>query len=310
MAVTTLMMPRALICTLGGKPQIATFALDALLQSQIGIDRLIVVHLSTADARLERAVGRVRDEMPHYGRRAPHFQSVVVREIHTPAWGASIAPAGRAIAQIDDPAAPDAIWLTFHSLVSQLKQEGYALHLCVTGGPRLIGALALSAASFLFTSQDTCWHLYTPGATRDAAGEGVLMHVPADSGTHLVPVPVPQLGMLVPGLRQAAFLTPQAILKAQMATPDDAEMVRCRGLMQALSPAERRVVQAIARGADNQDEAAHRLHITVNTLSSHTRSILRKCRAVWVLPEGGPKNLHFLREKFGVLPDAFWVELL
>ena len=50
----------ALVCSIGGKPQVATFALDVLLRQGANVKRLHVIHLSTDDPRVGRSVRRRR----------------------------------------------------------------------------------------------------------------------------------------------------------------------------------------------------------------------------------------------------------
>jgi len=138
-----------LVCSIGGKPQVATFALDALLRQGVNVKRLHAVHLSTDDPRLKRSIDILRAQFathPPYVQRGISFESVPIRPVRQ-ITDAGHPVYGKPMMRIDDQAAPDAIWMTFNGLIVRLKTEGMAVALCVMGGPRLIGLQALSAAS-------------------------------------------------------------------------------------------------------------------------------------------------------------------
>ncbi|HID51364.1 MAG TPA: hypothetical protein EYP41_04910, partial [Anaerolineae bacterium] len=50
------------ICTLGGQPQIVTFALDALLEKQIPVSELIVLHYAPENKRVQWSLARIAAE--------------------------------------------------------------------------------------------------------------------------------------------------------------------------------------------------------------------------------------------------------
>jgi len=293
--------PSALICTLGGKPQIVSFALDALRNQGTHVRRVLAVHLSLADVRVERAVGLLEAALPDGLR----LESVPIRRRMPTANGVGMT-LGAPLARIEDPAAPDAIRGTFHHLIATLKHEGYAIDLCVTGGPRLIGLQALAAASLLLGTHDHCWHLFTPAEVRAQAGEGALLHVPPEAGVHLVPVPLFALGALFPALQEAAFLAPEQWLSRASQQISADEVQRCRAVWNRLKPRQRVVLHAYAQSAGSMAEVAAQLHLSPATVNSHKSVIVAECRIAWGLDKAVRLPASFLREKFGLLPPAFW----
>ncbi len=303
--------PSALIATLGGKPQVVTFALDALLAAGVRVQRVCVVHLSAQDPRIQQSLDKLQADLRvTYGKSAPRFESVPIHAPPPAAQGTYAAIKGRPIDSIDDPAAPEAIWMTLHRLIGTLRAEGYGIHLCMTGGPRLIALQALSAATVLLTPQDRCWHLYTPPALREAAGEGEIMHVtePASAagGVSLIPVPVLPLGLFIPGLQQAALQSPDQILSAGRQWLSAQDEQRCRQVMRRLTPRQRAVLREFARPGAQAAAVAKRLHVAVTTVNSHQQVIRQECRAAWNLQPTDKVDAQFVREHFGPLPDHFW----
>jgi len=299
--------PCAFIATLGGKPQVVSFALDALLQTGAPVTRVCVVHLSARDPRIRRALEQLRaDFVAAYGERAPRLESV---PIHAPppftAQGTYAATKGPPVDSVDEPQAAQAIWMTFHRLIGTLRAEGYTIDLCVTGGPRLIALQALSAASLLLTPQDRCWHLYTPPELREAAGEGEIMHT-EPGGVRLIAVPVLPLGLFIPGLQQAALQSPDQILAAGRQWLSAQDEQRCRQVMRRLTPRQRDVLREFARPGARPDTVARRLRLQRSTVHTHQKIIRQECRNAWELSPEERVDAQFLREHFGSLPDRFW----
>lgn len=298
--------PVAMIATLGGKPQVVTFALDALFKGGIPVSRLNVVHLSASDPRVERSLSVLQTDLRRtYGARAPRFESVAVTaDPPLPARGTYGALRGRPIERIDDPAAAQAVWMTLHRLVCTLRAEGCLIHLCVTGGPRLLALQAVSVANMMLTPQDRCWHLYTPEALREAAGEGRILHEP--DSVRLIPVPLLPLGLFVPGLQQAAYQSPDQIIAAGHRWLSARDERCCGEVIERLTPRQRDVLREFARGARSVAEVARRLSVSVATVNTHKTVIFDQCRAAWGVAEGERMDFHFLREHFGMMRDEGW----
>lgn len=309
-------IPTALIATLGGKPQIVTFAVDELLRQHVALHRVCAVHLAPSDPAIQRSLSLLRNEFdsfPLYRQRAERlgiarlrFDSFTVRERPGDALASlHSAAGGRAIERIDDFAAPTAIWLTVHRLIAALKREGYAIILLVTGGPRLIGLQALSAASLLFDMHDQCLHLYTPPALRERAGRGEILHRAEDApAIRLVHVPLLPINMIAPNLQEAALASPQDVLESGKSRLSRQDRQRVRQVMGRLTPRQREVLREFARGGADSATVARRLNITPATLDSHKARIFEECRIAWELPEKKRLSHRFLYEKFGGMLDA------
>ena len=308
-----------MIATLGGKPQIITFALDELLGQGVQIRRVCAVHVAPSDPDIQRSLALVQREFEHhrpYQARAKsgqlRFDSFAIRErpsatlaqLHTSA-------SGRAIERIDDFTAPNAIWLTVHRLITALKREGFAIALLVTGGPRLIGLQAVSAASLLFEMHDQCWHLFTPPVLRDRAGRGERMHrADDDPPVSLVQVPLLPISMIAPNLQAAASLSPQDVLESRHRVVERQDIHRVRQVLGRLTPRQRDVLREFACDGADAQSVAKRLNVTVATLDTHKTRIYEECRIAWELPESKRLTHRFLREKFGEMSGDHGLDTL
>lgn len=268
---------------MGGQAQVATFALDALLDAGFACTTALVLHLSPVDPRVKRALAQLSAEFAgdQYRGRPVHFR-------HLP-----LAAQGAPLTAITGGREAEAVWAMARDLLAHLKADGQRLQLCIAGGPRLLALTLTSAAMLHCDHQDRLWHLYTPKSFIAQAREGAILHAPPEAGVRLVPVPFAPWGVYFPALRQLAQplgATPPLL------DPDTA--AKCAQAWAELTDRQRDVARALAGGALPQEAAAH-LHITLKTLDSHKTQILATCRLVWGLPEDDHLTYHFLRETFG-----------
>ena len=274
-----------LIATLGGQPQVVTFALDALLAQGKWVEEVAVVHLNSS--RYRQAFQRLAQEFPgdRYARRVCHFRGVPVRTKN------------RVLDDIRNDADAAIVWQTMHELVRTVKVSGARIHLLLTGGRRMMGLLAVSAALLQLDHGDRVWHLYTPDEVRQAADEGKIMHVAPEAGVQLMQVPVAPLGAYFPSIRELAGATPQQTLVDQTRWLDAAERQRCQQVWDQLTDRQQEVLRAFAKGLD-RSQTADALHITAKTVDSHKSRIATLCRAAWDMPDGEAVSYRFLERVF------------
>lgn len=275
-----------LLSTLGGQPQVVTFALDSLLARQEWIDEVYVLHLSPADPRVRNSLSKLAAEFPGdtYADRQCRLRAVGLQQ------------SGRPLPDLHDGSAAEATWAQVRSLIADWKGQGHRLHLCISGGRRLMGLLVTSAAALLCDHQDSLWHLYTPDEIRRRADEGAIMHLPPEAGIQLIRVPVAPWGAYFPGLRALAQ-APQSVVAAQMDWLTAGHETQCRQVWERLTERQRAALLAFARGNTPQD-VAESLHITLNTVNSHKTAILAECRIAWGLGDEDRLDYRFIRERF------------
>ncbi|GIW89785.1 MAG: histidine kinase [Pirellulaceae bacterium] len=275
-----------LIATLGGQPQVVTFALDALLARGEQITEVYLVHLSLENPRTRQALHRLQQEFldDHYAGRRCRLRR------------APIQANGQALTDIRTAADAEATWQSIRNLIAELKNEGRRLHLCLSGGRRMMALLAMSAAALLCDHQDRIWHMHTPEETLRRVKDGAVMHVTPADGVQLIPTPLAPWGAYFPALRtlaQTSMLAAQEQLRLFTALEDPA----CRRVWEQLTPRRRDVLRAFAEGK-RPDEVAAALSISLSTVNTHKTAILNECRVAWGLPEDEPLDYRFLRERF------------
>lgn len=277
-----------LVATVGGQPQVVTFVLDLLLARDTVVGEVIVIHASPQRQRIQHSLDRLAGEFRHdrYADRHCRYRTVEVRRGDAP------------LHDIHDAAGADAVWQTMHGLFSDLKAEHRTIHLSIAGGRRLLGTLAMSAATFLFGHSDRIWHVYTPRVVQQEVREGRRMHPHPDDGAQLIAVPFTPIGAHFPMLRELAQAPPNQVVAERTRWLDQQARDRCERVLANLTPRQREVLGLIAKGHTPQD-IAEELHITRATVDSHKTAILAEVRTVWGLPEEAWLDYHSVREKFG-----------
>jgi CRISPR-associated protein Csx14 len=258
------------VATLGGQPQIVTLTIDLLLDRGVPLDTLVVVHMELKNPRYRSAHQRLEQELatPRYARL--RYLPLIVRQWTQP------------VGDLDSPERLEAARDTFDALFRDLKLRGYCIHLCMSGGRRLLGYLGMLVAQHHFTYADRVWHLYSSDAVRAHTRDGAHMHPEPGADVQLLPVPFQPLGWLV---------------SRNGDQPYDHEHARCQQVWAALSEREQQVLRAFADGMDLK-QVADNLCITVATVNTHKSTIYQNCRVTWELPDGEPRHYSWLREKF------------
>lgn len=273
------------IATLGGQPQVVTLALDALMGRGEPIGEVVVVHLSERNPRYRAALAALASEFAgdRYHGRPCRYRPLAVTQGHVP------------IEDLASEAATGAALNTFSRLIQQLKRQDRAIHLCLSGGRRLLGMLAMSAIQLYGDHADQVWHLYSTDAVRERTAGGASLHLPPTPEVRLVRVPILPLGQYFPWMRPPDGMTPA--VQAQARAIDESEQARCRQVVEQLTPSRREVLRAIARGLTPQEAAAD-LKVEISTIHAHKTPIFELCRNVWDLAPDTPLDYRWLHEKF------------
>jgi CRISPR-associated protein Csx14 len=275
------------IATLGAQPQVVTLALDTLLAQGEQIDETIVVHLSGQTERFPQALRELNHEFSNncYAGRPMRYRAI------------PISYNGNIVKDIQSDLEADAVFDTFHNLLPSYKQQEKRIHLCATGGRRLLGMLALSAAQFYFAKTDRVWHLYSSDRVRELSNRGACLHVDAPDEIQLIQVPLQTWGHMLPWLRGEQVISAKELRATNQKRADQSEFTRCQTVINRLTQRPRDVLREIALGSDPQ-AVAQKLKITVNTVHTHKKVIFEECINAWGLPQGEKLRFHWLRERF------------
>lgn len=277
-----------MLATLGGQPQVITFALDALLAQGENIVEVVILYLAPSDPRTRRALERLGQEFLNdfYGhaRRAIRLRRVML--------GNSLEPP----VDIVDERAASALREQLREIVQAEKAQGRTLHLVLAGGRRLLALTLVPLAILYLDYSDRIWHLYTPREVQAKVRDGSRMHVGPETGVRLIQVHLPRWGVDFPALRWLA--------STRMAPAEDPDgLRRCDEVWAQLTEAQRQVLQGIAQGL-TPTKVAERLGRSPKTVNSHLERIRELCRNAWEIPPDRPLSYHHLRDWFRSFPPA------
>ncbi len=276
--------PTTFIATLGGQPQVVTFALDALLARGTPVSQVMVVYHPYHPQKIQQSLTILTREFECH----PAYQPIHLQKhrLEHPQ-------------DIHSQADANAAWEAIQQLIVELKNQHHTLHIGISGGRRILGLMTLSAAMLHFGHEDRLYHMYTPDEVQSQARDGRLLHVPPDSGFALIPVPMMPWGSYFPVLRQLANPAQdiEDVLSGPRSALDQAETTRCATVVNRLTTRQRDVLSAFAQNQTPQ-EVAQVLGISIRTVDSHKTVILAECRNAWELPEDTWLNYHFLFDKF------------
>ncbi len=275
-----------LISTLGGQPQIVTFALDYFLQRGHNIREVAALYLSDPAGRSEAALKRLQLEFSDdlYRGRVCRFRALPLRK------------QGRPLPAIQNAADAEATRQTVHTLITQLKQNRRTLYLSIAGGPRMMALMTLSAVQLHCGHQDKVWHMHTEPDFLAQAKTERLLHDKQGNRVQMIEVPLVPWGAYLPQFRAAA--SPLEMMTAQTRWLNQTERQRCNAVWQALTGRQKDVLRAFAGGLTPQ-EAAERLVISIKTVDTHKTKILTECKIAWELPDDERPDYRFLQERFG-----------
>lgn len=271
-----------LLATLGGQPQVVTLTLDLLLRHDFPISEVCVVH-PKADVRLQHSLACLQSQF------VDNRYQIDGRTINCRFASRVLRLNNISQEDITDDLSAAAAHETIYHLIRELKHERKCIvHLSVTGGRRMMGLLAMSAAQVNFKHVDYVWHIYTPREFKQRANEGAIMHAAAQDGVRLLKVPFVPWGDYFPDLPQSPYA------RSRM---DPQEYERCARVERTLNENQRKTLRAFATGL-NRKQVAEKLRFSLKTIDAHKTTIFEKCHQEWTALPGQPMTYHFLREKF------------
>lgn len=259
-----------LITTLGVEPQVVTIALDQLLSRGCNIKEVVVVF--TFNHGIEESLKMVEKEYAN-----GFYPDVKLRK-------APVVSEKGPVADFCGEEDLRALLRVLYREVRRGRQTGGRVHLCISGGRKVMGIMGMVVAQLLFGPRDCLWHLVTegwrPGAERR-------LHLLPSDRVWLVSVPVLRWAEAGTLLKTVAELDDPAEVVAwyerlsrENKTKRQEEFIR-----HWLTKAEREVVRLVCKGLDNA-AVARALCKSEQTVANQLGSVYEKLRE-WL---GYPDN--------------------
>ena len=252
--------PHTMIATLGVEPQVVTITIDCLTKRGINISNVTILH--TDHPAIKEALAVIKNEL---NKSTYHGLSLRTVKITSP-----IGP----VKDFQSEEELRALLRTFYSEIRNARQNNSPIHLCISGGRKVMGVIAMTVAQLLFGPDDHVWYLITEGWKPGSARQ---LHVSTNEQARLVPVPVlrwQEAGTLMQAVTELD--DPQEVLIWYDRLTQKAEEKRQGEFIKHwLTPAERQVAQMACRGFDNATIAA-RLNKQRQTVANQLRGIYEK----------------------------------
>lgn len=286
-----------LLTTLGSEAQVITCALDLLLRQGYVPMRLVVFHTDPAFEPIGGALMRLRqslDEHPYSG------LEVVYQPI--------AAQSERLLEDFDTVRGAEYFLRSFYHVLWNQKRSSQPVHICASGGRKTMAMYAMSAAQLLFDENDRFWHLFSGGEFLQSKR----MHPVIGDDAQLVEVPVIHWGLL----------SPVGSTLRQVQDPFDAiEKIRQLQLHQKweladtfvrrkLTPAQRVVLELLAREGLSDQQIAERLVLSPRTVERHLGEVYSRAAEHWGLAERANRTQviallqYYYSTQLGEIPHA------
>ncbi|MFN3346873.1 MAG: CRISPR-associated ring nuclease [Candidatus Bipolaricaulaceae bacterium] len=250
--------PHALAATLGTEPQVVLLAFTRLVQQGWPVAKCLVFHTRSPQPGIRAALARLQELWPSWSR------------------GATLECAALPLEDLDSQEALVRAYRVLRQGIQGLKEAGFIVHLCVSGGRKPLALAAFLTAQFLFGPQDRLWYLYSPPEEENRDPLQLLR----DPRVRLVELPVP-IWTYLPAFLQAVgrYHDPWTAAEVQRLLVRQTQQGQVSRLyFERLTPAERKVVQELVCGGGTNKEIARRLGKSPRTVGHQLASVYDKLR--------------------------------
>lgn len=259
-----------LIATLGVEPQVVTITHDQLLGRGYRIKEVVVVY--TYSPGIEDSLKVIEGEYA-----SGFYSDVRLRK-------APVVSEKGPVIDFFSEEDLKALLRTLYREVRRGRQMGATVHLCISGGRKVMGIIGMVVAQLLFGPRDCLWHLVTEGWRPGA--ERRLHLLPSDK-VWLVSVPVLRWSEAGTLLKTVADLDDPAEVVAwyERLSRENRMKRKEEFIRHWLTKAEREVVRLVCKGLDNAT-VARALCKSEQTVANQLGSVYEKLRE-WL---GYPDN--------------------
>jgi CRISPR-associated protein Csx14 len=267
-----------LIATLGTEAQVVTATLDLLFQRGVWIEEVIALHTALSDSpdELTSPIGSAVELLSEAFRTSPYHGRVRLTLVPF------LDRFGKPLQDVDTPQATEAAFRCLYNQVRCAKQASHQVHLAISGGRKVLSLFAMSTAQLLCDEGDCIWYLHSAG---DFLASKRLHPQPGDQ-VQLIPVPFllwSQVSPVLSGLGEVEDPY-EALKKARNQKLAERREQARSYLLGSLTPAELRVVSALAQEGLTDHQIAERLSLSPRTVEQHLRSAFIKAANHWELP--------------------------
>jgi CRISPR-associated protein Csx14 len=262
-----------LIATLGTEPQIIPITVQLLLQRNVSLVCVDVLHTIPDQKRITASLQSVQASFQTH----PEWPTLKLTRVAS-----------------HDVLTPEELDTFSTALFTTLKgwiHRNFQIHLLLAGGRKPMAMLGMSIAQMLLGQEDRVWYLFS---NEDLRLSGRTMLTNTDDA-RLISIPLPMLSSAPsPFGRSFQAETPE---QARQELNLAAEERRRFFVEQELTPSERKVAQLIVQEVMTVEDIAERLHKTPKTVTNQLNSIYSKMESVFGLQADVGLKREFLRRE-------------
>jgi CRISPR-associated protein Csx14 len=257
-----------MLATLGTEPQVITLTLDKLLTAGHAVSETILVY--TEHPAIKDNIQILEKEFRQV------YSGVTLR----------LAPVTNSKGYVKDFLSEEdlcGLLRTLYIETRRARQAKYRVHMCISGGRKVMAVIAMSVAQLLFGPADQVWYLITEGWQ---PGNERRLHATESDKILLLPVPILRWNEADTLLRTVTELNdPQEVLVWYKRLTNKAEEKRKDEFIRHwLTPAEREVTHLACLGFDNAAIAA-KLAKQEQTVANQLRGVYEKLREWLAFPD-------------------------
>lgn len=263
-------MPTVFLATLGQRPEAITVALDRQLE-RYSYDQIGILHTEPFHSGISKALSALREVLPR------DYEHLSVR------YHELLDSQQRGLIDLDSASSAQAYFEAIFEVLNAYRQEGYHIHLLVSGGRKAMSVYATLAASYLF---DTPYDkVLTVLSSENLVAEEGKFHAPSGMRGQVQVVDLPlRPARLVPGANASEIIRqrPQSSREEFLGRLTPQERLLCDTLLQNPHATNR--------------ELGKILHKTERTVENQLSSIYDKMEGYFTgVPEASKKRFVLLR---------------
>lgn len=252
--------PSVFLATLGAAPQVVTITYNLLKQKYQNIPEVVILrthsHASKVAADL---LDKEFSQKEAYG--ALQFRDIVLDDGHEPVF------------EMDSESSLITLMKTLFGLVAEVHSQNKHVQIGIAGGRKVMGIAAMVVAQLTFKSTDNLWHLFSDFYSLDDQ----VLHARPEQNSRIVRVPVIPYRLTREMLSSLRQLTNVDALFGIIEDHLRSERNNSKSFFvkHALSAAERKVVELVCKGFDN-DRIARERGVSPNTIKNQLHNIYEK----------------------------------
>ena len=206
---------------------------------------------------------------------------------------------------IDVPRGLEITFKTIFTVVREMKEKGFAIHLNIAGGRKIMSLFGIVTAQLLFDSNDFAWYLLSDKTVQES---GIMEVGYRDPRVKLIPIPIIPWSDVDPILTVISTsdnpLSDDRIMRALVKKREN--RIKEIFVREILSKSEKNVLKEIIFSGGSNKEISQKLSKSEYTIRRQVESIYRKFREYFSMNEKHRMNKIILIKELGPVVERLF----